>query len=233
MRILYGLTPDRAVTPGLETWIAWMGIRRRFRERRGLGEPRPPRAEDDFRRPCKIVELTRRMGGVLLLAALGASGQWCAAAVVGPPPTNRVVLAWDSLGTGTRYYVQTSTNLLTWTAGTNSIATNVVLTFSGDKSPSFRLWASNAPPVSAKATWDPSVPSTDVAGYFIYYGRSRRTYTNRVDVGLATTGVVSNLLAATPYYFAVTAYASSGLESDFSNEAVCQRPLRLRIQRLP
>lgn len=233
MRTLYGLTPDRAVTPGLQTSIARMRIRRWLCERLGLGDPRPPRVEDDFDRPSKIVGLMRGMGGVLLLGALGGSGQWCGAAVVGPPATNRVVLTWDSLGTGTRYYVQTSANLLTWTTVTNSIATNVILTFAGDTAPSFRLWASNAPPVSVKLTWDPSVPDTDVAGYFIYYGGATRNYANRVDVGLATTGVVSNLLAATPYYFAATAYTSSGLESDFSNEAVCQRPLRLRIQRLP
>ena len=85
----------------------------------------------------------------------------------------------------------------------------------------------------ATLAWDPSAPSTDVAGYFIYYGVSTRSYTNRVDVGLGTNGVVSNLVAGTTYYFAMTAYTSSGLESDFSNEAVWQSPLRLKIQRSP
>ena len=176
------------------------------------------------------------MGGVLLLAALGASGPWGAAVAVVPPATNRVALAWGSLGSGTRYYVQTSTNLLTWTAATNTTATNANLTFIGEKSRSFRLWTSNAPPPSVTLAWNPSVPSTGVAGYSIYYGVRSGNYTNLVDAGLATNGVVSNLVVGTTYYFATTAHTSTGLESDFSNEAVWlagRSPLQLRIQRLP
>ena len=171
---------------------------------------------------------------MLLLAALSASGQWRAVAVVVPPAaTNRVVLTWGSLGSGARYYVQTSTNLVTWTAATNTIGTNVNLTFTGNKSRTFRLWASNAPPQSATLAWNPSVSSNQVAGYFVYHGGATRSYTNRFDVGLATSAVVTNLAAGMAYYFAITAYMSSGLESDYSNEAEWQCPLRLRIQRLP
>ena len=77
----------------------------------------------------------RRLEGALLLAALGASGPWRAAAVVVPPVTvtNRMSLTWGLLGPGTQYYVQTSTNLLTWTAATNTTARNVSLAFIGDK----------------------------------------------------------------------------------------------------
>jgi hypothetical protein len=150
-----------------------------------------------------------------------------------PPVTDRVVLSWDSLGPGTQYYVQTSTNLLTWTAATNTAATNVSLTFPGGQARMFRLSASNAPPQSATLVWDPSVPSTDVTGYSIYYGASAGSYTKLVEIGLGTNGVVSNLVPGTTYYFATTAHTSSGLESDYSNEAVWQCPLQLRIQRLP
>jgi hypothetical protein len=80
-----------------------------------------------------IVGSMRRMGGALLLAALGAFGPWRAAAVVVPPAANRVALTWGSLGPGTQYHVQTSMNLLTWTAATNTTATNVSLAFIGDK----------------------------------------------------------------------------------------------------
>jgi len=174
------------------------------------------------------------MLNIILLAALGASGQWRAAAVVVPPgTTNRVALAWGSLGTGTRYYIQTSTNLLTWTAATNTTATNVSLAFIGGQARMFRLSASNAPPQSATLAWNPSVPSTNVAGYFMYYGATPDSYTNRVDVGLGTNVVVTNLLAGKTYYFAATAYTSAGLESDYSNEAAWQCPLQLKIQRLP
>jgi hypothetical protein len=233
MRMLHGLRVDRAGEPESHTWIAPVGIGRRFCDRQDLEEPRLPHAAGTLGRPSNTVRLMRRVGEGLLLAALTASGQWRAAAVVVPPATNRVVLTWRSLGPGTRYYVQTSTNLLTWTAATNTTATNVSLTLIGDKARMFRLSATNAPPQSATLAWDPSVPSTNVAGYFLYYGGATGRYTNRFDVGLPTSGVVSNLVAGTTYYFAVTAHDSSGLESAYSNEAAWQCPLRLRIQRLP
>ena len=220
MRMRHRLKLDQVGTPESRTWMDPVGIARGFCERPDVGEPRPPRAEGALSRPSKIVALMRRVGGVLLLTALGASGPWRAAAVVVPPAANRVALTWGSLGPGTRYYVQTSTNLLTWTAATNTTATNVSLTFIGGQARIFRMSASNAPPQSATPAWDPSVPSADVAGYFIYYGGVMGSYTNRFNVGLGTNGVVSNLVAGTTYYFATTAYTSSGLESDFSNEAV-------------
>ena len=99
----------------------------------------------------------------------------------------------------------------------------------------FRLSASNAPSQSVTLGWDPSIPATDVAGYTIYYGVSPRSYTNLVDVGLETTGVVPNLVAGAAYYFAVTSHTSSDMESDFSSEIVwqSQSSLGLRIQPLP
>ena len=178
----------------------------------------------------------RRMRGVLLLAALGAGGPWHAAAVVVPPATtNRVALSWGSLGPGTRYYVQTSTNWLTWTAATNTTATNVSLAFTGGQPRMFSLSASNAPPQAVTLAWNPSVPSTNVAGYFLYYGGATGSYTNQLNIGLGTNAVVSNLVAGTTYYFAATAYTSSGLESDYSDEVAwqSQSPMGLKIQRLP
>jgi hypothetical protein len=179
----------------------------------------------------------RRIGEVLLLAALSASGQWRAAAIVVPPATNtnRVALTWGSLGSGTRYYVQTSTNLLAWTAVTNTAATNVSLTFIGDKARMFRLSASNAPPQSVTLAWNPS-PGTDViTNYNLYYGAASATYTKVVAAGTNTTASISNLVDGTTYYFATTAVDTSGLESGYSTEvsALIQIQVRLRIQRLP
>jgi hypothetical protein len=172
---------------------------------------------------------------ILLFAVLGASGQWRASAVFVLPATDRVGLTWSSLGSGTRYYVQTSTDWLTWTAATNTTATSVSLAFAAGQARMFRLSVSDAPPLSVTLAWDPGAPATDIAGYAIYYGVASRSYTNVVDVGLATTGVVSNLVAGTTYYFAVTANSSSGLESDYSSEVVWQGQdlPRLRIKRLP
>jgi len=177
----------------------------------------------------------RRVGGVLLLAALGASGQWRAAAVVVPPAMNQVALTWGSLGPGTQYYVQTSTDLLTWTTATNTSATNVSLALTGDNSRTFRLWASNAPPQSATLAWDPS-PGTDIiTNYNLYYGVASATYTNVVAAGTNTTVSISNLVDGTTYYFAATALDTNGLESDYSTEvpAPITVQLQLRIQRLP
>src|ERR1035438_6471723 len=80
-------------------------------------------------RPCGTYLYPMRINYILLLAALGVTGAWRAAAVVVPPSTNRVALTWGSLGSGTQYYVQSSTDLRTWTAATNTTATSVSLAF--------------------------------------------------------------------------------------------------------
>ncbi len=68
-----------------------------------------------------------------------------------------------------------------------------------------------------RLAWDPS-PSPEVIGYRLYWGTQSRLYTSSLDAGLVTTATVSGLVAGTTYYFAATAYAPGGLESDFSNE---------------
>lgn len=176
-----------------------------------------------------------RMLNLLLLAALGTSGQWRAVAVVVPPATNQVALTWGSLGPGTRYYVQTSTNLVTWTAATNTTATNVSLTLTRDAARMFRLSASNAPPQSVTLAWDPS-PGTDViTNYNLYYGVASAAYTNVVSLGTNTSVSISNLVDGATYYFAATAVDTNGLESDYSTEVSTPVTvqLQLRIQRLP
>ena len=58
---------------------------------------------------------------------------------------------------------------------------------------------------------------TDLAGYKVYYGSSSRSYIAPIVVGNVNTYTFTNL-AAGSYYFAVTAYDTSGNESAFSNE---------------
>ena len=70
---------------------------------------------------------------------------------------------------------------------------------------------------SVTLAWDPS-PDPTVVGYNIYAGVVSGTYTNKLDVGNATNGIISGLVDGATYFFAVTAYDASGLESDFSNE---------------
>ncbi len=73
------------------------------------------------------------------------------------------------------------------------------------------------PPAHVGLAWDPS-PSTEVSGYYIYYGPATGNYTNKVNAGQATSVTVSNLVRGVTYYFAATAYTAEGLESEFSNE---------------
>jgi hypothetical protein len=65
--------------------------------------------------------------------------------------------------------------------------------------------------------WDPS-PDSSVAGYRLYDGVTTGTYTNVIDVGNATTAMVSNLVSGVTYFFAATAYDTNGQESVFSDE---------------
>lgn len=78
---------------------------------------------------------------------------------------------------------------------------------------------------SATLSWDAPTtnsdgsPLTDLTGYKVYYGTSSGSYTESVDIGNTTGSVVDGLSAGT-WCFAVTAYDTSGNESDYSNE-VC------------
>lgn len=68
---------------------------------------------------------------------------------------------------------------------------------------------------SVTLAWD---PVSGVSGYKVYQGGASRVYTNSINVGAATQQSISPLTAGRTYYFAVTAYNSSGVESDYSSE---------------
>ncbi len=70
---------------------------------------------------------------------------------------------------------------------------------------------------SLRVTWEANA-EPDVAGYKVYYGTSPHEYLQVLDVGNVTGAEVPNLTAGMRYYFAVTAYDSSGNESLFSSE---------------
>ncbi|HWN94042.1 MAG TPA: hypothetical protein VNT99_03330 [Methylomirabilota bacterium] len=69
----------------------------------------------------------------------------------------------------------------------------------------------------ATLEWDAN-PETNVVGYRVYVGTQSREYSTLSDVGLATFKTIDSLQPEQPYFFAVTAYDSDGLESDFSDE---------------
>lgn len=72
-------------------------------------------------------------------------------------------------------------------------------------------------PGSLTLVWDASTDPA-VVGYRLYEGIASETYTNVLDVGSDLMVSVSGLVVGETYYFAVTAYDSSGFESPFSGE---------------
>src|SRR3990172_1206731 len=70
-----------------------------------------------------------------------------------------------------------------------------------------------------RLAWAPNT-EPDVGGYKVHYGPSSRTYTQHADVpGRDTTEyAVTNLTPGKRYYFALTAYDTSGNESGYSAE---------------
>ncbi|RMH35376.1 MAG: fibronectin type III domain-containing protein, partial [Nitrospirae bacterium] len=70
---------------------------------------------------------------------------------------------------------------------------------------------------SATLTWDPNTES-DLAGYNVYQGTSSGIYGPPINVGNTTTYTVTGLQDGQQYFFAVTAYDTSGNESGPSNE---------------
>lgn len=114
--------------------------------------------------------------------------------------------------------LQFTTNLLspTWQPlGTFSGSTN--LSFTNLPAVFIRGVCTNLM-ASATLAWQPSSDPT-VVGYQVYYGTVSHNYTDQLNVGPSTTATVSNLVTGATYYFAVTAYNSSGEQSPFSNEA--------------
>jgi hypothetical protein len=70
---------------------------------------------------------------------------------------------------------------------------------------------------SVTLAWDPDA-SGSIAGYRLYDGMVSRAYTNVIDTRTATTQAVTGLTIGVTYFFAVTAYDTNGLESDYSAE---------------
>ena len=83
----------------------------------------------------------------------------------------------------------------------------------------FADWTTTIGMNKVKVMWDANVES-DLAGYRVYYGLTSGDYNKVIDVGNQISCIISGLLDTT-YYFAVTAYDTSGNESDYSDEVSC------------
>src|SRR6266540_2608845 len=71
--------------------------------------------------------------------------------------------------------------------------------------------------LSVTVAWNPN-PEPDIAGYKVYAGTNSGRYSTVMDAGKRTDQIISNLATGRTYYFAATAYDTSGLESDLSPE---------------
>ena len=69
--------------------------------------------------------------------------------------------------------------------------------------------------VSVTVAWNPN-PEPDIAGYKVYVGTNSDRYSTVVDAGNRTSQVISNLAAGWTYFFAASAYDTTGLESELS-----------------
>ena len=65
--------------------------------------------------------------------------------------------------------------------------------------------------------WDHNTEA-DIAGYHVLLGVASGQYTQSIDAGPATTATISDLSVGRTYFFAVTAYNTSGFESLPSSE---------------
>jgi len=72
-------------------------------------------------------------------------------------------------------------------------------------------------------SWDQNV-EPELAGYRIYYGTARGSYSVQIDVCNVTKYKVTGLMAGKTYYFAATAYDTSGYESGYSTQVIYSVP---------
>jgi chitinase len=72
--------------------------------------------------------------------------------------------------------------------------------------------------------WNPS-SGPNLAGYMLYYGTARGSYSVDMDVGNLTTAAISGLQEGSTYYFVATAYDVFGSESPPSNEVSYTIPM--------
>ncbi|HZR17489.1 MAG TPA: Ig-like domain-containing protein [Verrucomicrobiae bacterium] len=70
---------------------------------------------------------------------------------------------------------------------------------------------------SVTLAWN-TTADTNVVGYFRYYGPASGNYTNKVNVGKVTSATIPGLTEGATYFFAITDYVGTGLESVPSNE---------------
>jgi hypothetical protein len=149
--------------------------------------------------------------------------------------------ASDSVGKPLTFSIQNPPSWATFSTTTGQLSGTPTAAYAGTYSnivisvndgsaqaslPPFSIAVNQISNGAATITWTPPVANVDgsaltnLAGYRIYYGPNTSSLTQSVQVtNIGTSSyTVSNLTSGT-WYFGVTAYTSSGLESSMSNVA--------------
>jgi len=157
------------------------------------------------------------------IAEFGAGGFMTVDAFV-PPETDNVVYVWyingNSVATGA--YYTTPTDLAPGVYRIDVTAFTSDGSSAGSATYTFRVL--DLEPVDVTLAWDPNT-EPDLAGYNFYWAYTSRDYAFSTDVGNFTEYTVTDLIPGITYYFAVTAYDTEGLESDYSDEVVYTIPI--------
>lgn len=80
------------------------------------------------------------------------------------------------------------------------------------------------PPPAVSLAWN-AAGTNVITNYWIWYGVSTRSYTNKVAAKTNLSLTVSNLTRGVTFYFTASAQDTHGLESDWSNEVNYSPPV--------
>jgi hypothetical protein len=137
---------------------------------------------------------------------------------------NKPVWATFDASNGTLYGTPTSAHVATFA--------NIIISANDGKAsaslPSFAITVAAAPTGSITVSWVPPTQNTDgtpvtgLSGFRVFYGTASRQYGQSVLVSSPSlrSVVVEGLSPGTTWYFGVKSVSSTGVESDYSNEAV-------------
>jgi hypothetical protein len=137
---------------------------------------------------------------------------------------NKPAWATFDASNGTLYGTPSGANVATFA--------NIVISASDGRAsaslPAFAITVAAATTGSITVSWVPPTQNTDgtpvtgLSGFRVYYGTASRQYDQSVLVSSPslTSVVVEGLSSGTTWYFGVKSVNSTGVESDYSNEAV-------------
>lgn len=94
------------------------------------------------------------------------------------------------------------------------------------------IFAQSAYAAGVMVSWAENSES-DIAGYRVYYGTASRDYVSSLDAGNYTSIEIDDLNPGGTYYISVTAYDTSGNESDYSEEIQVTVPAESNSQLSP